>query len=81
MAVNIEFDGRVRELAGGADGLEVTAPTVREALYQVARSYPSLRLFNCEGELRSIIKLQRNGTPTTLADTVQDGDAVRLSVG
>lgn len=81
MAVTVEFDQRVSELAGGAAGMPVTAPTVREALFQVARHFPALRLFNCEGELRSIMRVRRGGAPVALADPVQDGETVRLGIG
>lgn len=82
MTIGVHFDAKLSGLAGGASGTHVAAPaqTLRDVLIQVARAFPSLHLFNCEGELRRIIRLERNGQPATLADAVQDGDTLRLSV-
>lgn len=81
MAIHVEFDPRVSELTGGAAGIDVSGNTVQEALFQVSKAYPALRMFNCEGELRSILKVARNTAPAPLADPVQDGETLRLSVG
>jgi len=84
MTVNVEFDEKVAKLAGGgAAGMSVqdpTALTVQTALMQVGRTYPSLHLFNCEGELRSSIKLTRNGQPVTVTDPLADGDTLRMAI-
>lgn len=80
MAIRVQFDGKISSLAGGASETEVAGGTVREALFQVARAFPALHLFNCEGELRRIIRVRRNGEPAELTDAVQDGDTLRLSV-
>ena len=50
--------------------MAVDAVSVHGALVQIARTYPSLHMFNCEGELRSILKVQkeravRDGGATT----------------
>ena len=78
MATRVEFDAKVSQLAGGASEIRVTGQTVGDALIQVARAFPSLHLFNCEGELRRIIRVQRNGQPTTLAEVLQEDDILRL---
>lgn len=81
MSVKVQFDAALGRLAGGATEIEVTGETVREALFQVARAYPSLHLFNCEGELRGIVRVQRNGQPATLTDALATGDTLLLHVG
>ena len=81
--VSVQFDEKLSTLAGGAGGLRVPAPaqTVRDVLILVARAFPALHLFNCEGELRRIVRVERNGQPAVLPEAVQDGDTLRLSVG
>lgn len=81
MAYPVEFDNTVAQWAGGETGTQASGSTVQEALFQVARSYPSFRLFNCEGELRSIVKVSRNDVPAKLDEPLVDGDTLRLSVG
>ncbi len=61
--------------------MEVTGRTVHQALFQVARTYPALHMFNCDGELRSILKAVKNGEPATVTDALQDGDILLLSIG
>ena len=81
MTVPVEFDERLTQVAGGASGLEVSASSVHGALVQVAKSFPAFRMFNCDGELRSILRIQRNGLPAAVADPLADGDHLRLSLG
>lgn len=80
MPVTIEFDETIGRLAGGATELQVDGKSVQDVLVQVARQYASLRLFNCEGEMRSIVRVTRDGAPVALADAVADGDRLRLAV-
>ena len=80
MAVTVEFGDSLRARLGGAEDMEVAAGTVHSALIRVAQSYPSLHLFNCEGELRSILRLHKNGQPAAAAETLQDGDRLMLSL-
>ena len=80
MAIYVEFDEKVSQLAGGAAGTEVNARTIHEALIQVARAYPSLHMFNCDGELRGILRVWRNGQPATVTEALEEGDTLRLSV-
>ena len=81
MTIRVQFDENVRALAGGPSEIQVTGQTVLDALIQVARAYPSLHLFNCEGELRRIIRVQRNGQPTALTEVLQEDDTLRLYTG
>ena len=81
MTIPIEFDERLSQIAGGATGLEVNATSVHGALIQVAKAYPAFRMFNCDGELRSILRLHRNGEPAQVADPLAEGDTLRLSLG
>ena len=83
MTISVQLDGKLSQLAGGVSGTRVSTPaqTIRDALIQVARMFPSLHLFNCEGELRRIVRVQRNGQPAALSDAIQDGDLLLLSTG
>jgi hypothetical protein len=81
MAIKVEFDEKVSQKIGGAEGMAVDAASVHGALIQVARTYPALHMFNCEGELRSILKVQKNGQPATVRDDLNDGDMLRLLFG
>ncbi len=81
MTVQVQFDPQVQEKAGGAFGVTATAATVREALYQVARQHPSLRLFNCEGEMRSVFRIRRGNADAALDAPVQEGDSLVLGLG
>jgi hypothetical protein len=81
MSIPVAFDAKVTEWAGGVSGMDVSAPTVQEALFQVARAYPAFRMFNCDAELRSILKVQHNGAPADFAAPLADGDTLTLSVG
>lgn len=81
MAIKVEFDEKVSQMIGGAEGMAVDAASVHGALIQIARTYPSLHMFNCEGELRSILKVQMNGQPATVRDELNDGDTLRLLIG
>ena len=79
--IPIESDDRLTELAGGATGLEVNATSVHGALIQVAKAHPKFRMFNCDGELRSILRVHCKGAPAAIGDTLAKGDALRLSLG
>ena len=81
MAIKVEFSDKLRQWIGDTQDLEVSAETVHQALFQVARAYPSLHMFNCEGELRSILRFTRNGHPAKVTDALHDGDTVQLTVG
>jgi len=81
MTIPIEFDARLTEIAGGTPGLSVSATNVHGALIQVAKAHPAFRMFNCDGELRSILRVHRNGAPAFVGDALAEGDALRLSLG
>jgi hypothetical protein len=81
MTVPIEFDDRLTQIAGGAAGLTVNAASVHGALVQVAKAFPAFRMFNCDGALRSILRVARNGTPAAISDALAEGDTLRLSLG
>ncbi len=82
MAVRIQFDPSMARLATGLEELEVPPGTIKEALVAVARRFPLLqsRLFNCEGEMRTIVRLRRNGEPADAAGQVSDGDTLLLTL-
>ena len=81
MAVKVEFSDKMREWVGAMEDMEVSAQTVHQALFAVARAYPALHMFNCEGEMRSILRFTKNGQPAKVTDTLAEGDTVQLSVG
>ena len=73
----------LRPYAGGQDSIEVTAPTIAEALEELTRTHPGLHkhLFTAEGKLRAFVNLYLNDedvrylpakeeTPVTAADTL-----------
>ncbi len=82
MAVHIEFDPSMARLAGGLEPMEAEPAAVQQVLTQVARRYPPLqtRLFNCEGEMRNVVKVRLNGQPTQPAALVKDGDTLLLTL-
>ena len=81
MAIRVEFNDRLRERTGGAEGLDVSAATVGAALIQVARAFPALHMLNCDGEVRSIFRVQKNGQAVPPAETLADGDILHLAIG
>ncbi len=80
MTVRVDFDERLTEKAG-ADGLNVAAATVHGALLAVAQAYPVFHMFNCDGDLRGVLKVQRNGLPVAVTETLAEGDNLRLYLG
>lgn len=81
MAITVKFDDKVRERVGGAGELECQGATVREALYQVSKTYPVLHMFNCDGELRGVLKIRCGGEPVEMSDAVEDGGVLELGIG
>jgi len=79
MAVRVEFDEKLRQWASGAEGVDVKTTTVHGALIEVAKAYPSFRMFNCDGELRSILRFRKNGQPVAVSEPLTEGDTVQLS--
>jgi len=80
MTVRVDFDERLAEKAG-APGLDVNATTIHTALFAVAKAYPVFHMFNCDGELRGILKVQRNGQPAHVSETLAEGDHLLLYLG
>jgi adenylyltransferase/sulfurtransferase len=73
----------LRLYAGGADAVEIDAPTVGQALEALTRAYPDLRkhLFTSDGKVRAFVNLYLNdedvrylpakeATAVTAADTL-----------
>ena len=81
MAVRVEFNEALRQKLGGAEGLDVAAVTVHAALIEVAKMYPALHMFNCDGELRGTLKAKRGGAPVPVSETLADGDRIELAMG
>lgn len=81
MPIQVQFDEKIHQRVGAPEAMEMTAQTVQHALYQVAAAYPGLHMFNCEGQLRSILRFAKNGLPATLTEPLADGDTVQLSMG
>lgn len=81
MSIPVIFDAKVTEWAKGESGMDVAAPTVQEALFQVAKAYPAFRMFNCDAELRSILKVTHNGAPADVSAPLAEGDTLGLGVG
>lgn len=85
MPLTIELNPRLAELAGGVATLQVEAETVKDAVVALAKVQRGIgaRVFNCEGELRSVLKIQVNGQPVPAdraSDTaVSDGDTIQLA--
>lgn len=81
MAIHVQFDEKIRQRVGAPESMPVTAKTVHQALFQVAAAYPALHMFNCEGEMRSILRVAKNGQPTKVTEPLADGDIVQISLG
>ncbi|HLV78864.1 MAG TPA: hypothetical protein VKT32_01245 [Chthonomonadaceae bacterium] len=82
MAVTIRLNEKLVQWSGGAPEATVTAATVRQALHQLARQQPALatRLFNCDGELRTIFRFTRQGELLSLDTPLHDGDTLLLEL-
>lgn len=52
----------LRSYAGGKDAIEITAPTISDALDALTETYPELRkhLFTGDGKLRAFVNLYLN---------------------
>ena len=80
MAVTVTFDDRLRQRLGDIQQIDVDAKTVHAALMLVSKTYPVLHLLNCDGELRSIVRFAKNGSPVSVTAEVADGDTIALSI-
>jgi sulfur-carrier protein len=75
----------LRSYAGGRDAIEVSAPTVAEALSELTRTHPELhkQLFTGEGKLRAFVNLYLNDEdvrylPAKEATAVSSGDTLSI---
>lgn len=85
MAVAIELNSKLADLAGGVEKLEVEAATLQDAVVALAKLHRPIgaRIFNCEGSLRSIVRVEVNGEAVRTEDAssvkLSDGDVVRIA--
>ena len=74
----------LRQYAGGADSVEISAPTAGELLAKLTEAYPDLKkqIFNDEGKLRSFVNVYVNDDDIRYLDrndtAVKDGDTVSI---
>jgi len=85
VAVVIELNEKLAELAGGERSVTVEAETVQDAVVALAKLHRPVgaRIFNCEGALRDVVRTTVNGEPVRPAIAAQsvlkDGDVVALA--
>ncbi|MDQ2730868.1 MAG: MoaD/ThiS family protein [Armatimonadota bacterium] len=85
MVVTIELNPKLAEMAGGVEKLEVEAATLQDAVIALAKLHRPIgaRIFNCEGSLRSIVRVEINGEAarTDNARNIQltSGDVVSIA--
>jgi adenylyltransferase/sulfurtransferase len=74
----------LRQYAGGADSVEISASTAGELLSKLTEAHPDLRkqIFNDEGKLRSFVNVYVNDDDIRYLDrnetAVKDGDTVSI---
>lgn len=74
----------LRQYAGGADSVEISASTAGELLTKLTDAHPDLRkqIFNDEGKLRSFVNVYVNDDDIRYLDrnetAVKDGDTVSI---
>ncbi len=74
----------LRQYAGGADTVEVSASTAGELLEKLTEAHPDLKkqIFNDEGKLRSFVNVYVNDDDIRYLDrndtAVADGDTVSI---
>ena len=74
----------LRQYAGGADSVEISAATAGELLSKLTDAHPDLRkqIFNDEGKLRSFVNVYVNDDDIRYLDrndtAVKDGDTVSI---
>jgi adenylyltransferase/sulfurtransferase len=74
----------LRQYAGGADSVEISAPTAGELLSKLTEAHPDLKkqIFNDEGKLRSFVNVYVNDDDIRYLDrndtAVKDGDTVSI---
>jgi adenylyltransferase/sulfurtransferase len=74
----------LRQYAGGADSVEISAATAGELLSKLTEAHPELKkqIFNDEGKLRSFVNVYVNDDDIRYLDrndtAVKDGDTVSI---
>ncbi len=74
----------LRQYAGGADSVEISATTAGELLSKLTEAHPDLKkqIFNDEGKLRSFVNVYVNDDDIRYLDrndtAVKDGDTVSI---
>jgi MoaD family protein len=74
----------LRQYAGGADSVEISASTAGELLSKLTQAHPDLKkqIFNDEGKLRSFVNVYVNDDDIRYLDrndtAVKDGDTVSI---
>ena len=74
----------LRQYAGGADTVEISATTAGELLSKLTEAHPDLKkqIFNDEGRLRSFVNVYVNDDDIRYLDrndtAVKDGDTVSI---
>lgn len=74
----------LRQYAGGADSVEISAATAGELLSKLTEAHPDLKkqIFNDEGKLRSFVNVYVNDDDIRYLDrndtAVKDGDTVSI---
>ncbi len=74
----------LRQYAGGADSVDVSAATAGELLSKLTEQHPDLKkqIFNDEGKLRSFVNVYVNDDDIRYLDrndtAIQDGDTVSI---
>ncbi|MDA0204288.1 MAG: MoaD/ThiS family protein [Acidobacteria bacterium] len=74
----------LRQYAGGADSVDISASTAGEMLTKLTDAYPDLKkqIFNDEGKLRSFVNVYVNDDDIRYLDrndtVVKDGDTVSI---
>ncbi len=74
----------LRQYAGGADAVDVVAPTAGELLQKLTEQHPDLKkqIFNDEGKLRSFVNVYVNDDDIRYLDrddtAIGEGDTVSI---
>jgi molybdopterin converting factor small subunit len=66
----------LRSYAAGNDAIEITAPTISDALDALTQTYPELRkhLFTGEGKLRAFVNLYLNDEDVRYLPSKEDSE-------
>jgi MoaD family protein len=84
MSITVRIPTALRGYAGGTAEVEITAPTVGDALTRVVERYPQLKphLYDERGQLRNFVNAYVNENDVRALDgtstALRDGDAITL---